>query len=174
MRLEFSDLKKGMTFWWINNKYFTAAQCLAIEDARTDVSGVWSCRIKNYRGEFFTLAKSDSPDVSLQEDLNDFHYVLHPLPPDVFADEPQNDKPAIVHPEPVQPDIYRPDYYNSGKIKLSDFIKDKGFGFFDGLAIKYIVRAGKKPGVDPVSDYKKAIESLQFKIEQIEDQRGSK
>ena len=92
----------------------------------------------------------------------------------VKADEANKANAASAEPQPVQPDIYRPSYYNDGKIKLSDFIKDKGFGFFDGLAIKYITRAGKRPGVDPVSDYKKAIESLQFKIEQIEDQRGSK
>lgn len=40
-----------------------------------------------------------------------------------------------------------------------------------GSVLKYIARAGKKPGEDAVRDYKKCIEYLQFEIEKVQDSK---
>lgn len=45
-------------------------------------------------------------------------------------------------------------YVNANGKQLQDYIRDLPFGY--GNAIKYIVRAGHKPGVDPAQDLEKA------------------
>lgn len=60
-------------------------------------------------------------------------------------------------------------YYNeNGTIETADFIAAQGLSFAQGSAIKYIVRAGRKMGADPVEDYRKAIRFTEFAINQAE------
>lgn len=48
-------------------------------------------------------------------------------------------------------------YGGDGKYEVFNLVRDWGLGFFQGNALKYICRAGKKPGVDPREDIRKAI-----------------
>lgn len=63
--------------------------------------------------------------------------------------------------------VDHPSHYNSGSIEVIDIIEDQipGTGFHLGNAIKYICRAGKKAGVDPVTDLEKARWYLNRAIE---------
>ncbi|MBR3739492.1 MAG: DUF3310 domain-containing protein [Clostridia bacterium] len=53
--------------------------------------------------------------------------------------------------------VNHPDYYNTGKIEVIDFIESWGFGFHLGNAVKYISRAGKKDPAKTIQDLEKAI-----------------
>ena len=53
--------------------------------------------------------------------------------------------------------INHPDYYNTGKIEVIDFVEDQKLGFHLGNAVKYICRAGKKDPHKTVEDLKKAV-----------------
>jgi len=61
-------------------------------------------------------------------------------------------------------------YYNRGKIKVGVFIRDQKLCFDKGNVIKYVCRAGFKPGVSEVSDLRKAIDSLLMLIQHIEEE----
>jgi hypothetical protein len=52
---------------------------------------------------------------------------------------------------------YSPAHYQSGKIEVWDFIADQGLDYFSGNVIKYICRAGKKPGELAIDDLLKAL-----------------
>lgn len=52
--------------------------------------------------------------------------------------------------------INHPDYYNTGKIEVIDFLEDQNLPFHLGNAVKYICRAGKKDPHKTVEDLKKA------------------
>ena len=52
--------------------------------------------------------------------------------------------------------IDHPDYYNTGKIEVIDFLEDQNLPFHLGSAVKYICRAGKKDPCKTVEDLKKA------------------
>jgi len=64
------------------------------------------------------------------------------------------DKPAAKH---TDNSIDHPDYYNTGKIEVIDFVEDQKLGFYLGNAVKYICRAGKKDPHKTVEDLKKAV-----------------
>ena len=53
-------------------------------------------------------------------------------------------------------DPINPSHYTDGAIETSDYIADKKLNFFLGNVVKYVSRAGKKKGVDPLEDLKKA------------------
>tara|TARA_B100000519_G_scaffold175942_1_gene164809 strand:+ start:2811 stop:3080 length:270 start_codon:yes stop_codon:yes gene_type:complete len=68
-------------------------------------------------------------------------------------------------------DMYKitpPKHYSAGDIQPWDVIIDWKLGFFDGNAVKYICRAGKKDGATALEDYKKALNYIQEKVRQIE------
>lgn len=54
--------------------------------------------------------------------------------------------------------VNSPLHYNHGKIEVKVFLEDQGFAedFYIGNAIKYLCRAGKKPGVTAYEDFSKA------------------
>lgn len=52
--------------------------------------------------------------------------------------------------------VNSPPHYNTGSIETITFIEDKDFNYRLGNVIKYVSRAGKKIGSDPVEDLKKA------------------
>ena len=54
--------------------------------------------------------------------------------------------------------FYNPPYYNRGKIKVWDFIRDQELNYHLGNVIKYVCRAGHKG--DPLEDLDKAIHYL--------------
>ena len=56
-----------------------------------------------------------------------------------------------------------PVYYKRGSIEVWDFIRDQGFSFHLGNAIKYICRAGHKGS--KIEDLEKAIVYLQNELE---------
>ena len=62
-----------------------------------------------------------------------------------------------------------PDHYNRFKNhQPKDAIKEWGLDFFLGNVVKYVVRAGSKPGESALTDLKKARQYLDFEIEAYE------
>lgn len=61
--------------------------------------------------------------------------------------------------------VIHPDHYNNGRIEAWDYIKDQGFDFDLGNAIKYITRAGKKNGVSKREDLEKAINYINHEMD---------
>jgi hypothetical protein len=57
-----------------------------------------------------------------------------------------------------------PEHYRGAAIEPWDFIESQGFDFFLGNAVKYISRAGKKPGESAKDDLEKAIVYLNKKL----------
>lgn len=51
---------------------------------------------------------------------------------------------------------YDPDHYQLGKIQCWDFIIDQDLDFVLGNVVKYVVRAGTKPGESRLDDLLKA------------------
>ncbi len=70
--------------------------------------------------------------------------------------------------------IEHPSHYNLGGIEVWDATDEWGLGkgFNRGSVIKYVVRAGDKPGSDELEDLKKAAAFLQHEIERVERERG--
>lgn len=68
--------------------------------------------------------------------------------------------------------INSPAHYNAGRIEPIEVIEDLGMerGFCLGNALKYISRAGKKPGSSEVEDLKKSVWYLQRYIRRLEQQ----
>ena len=52
-------------------------------------------------------------------------------------------------------DNIRPRYYNDSKISPFDVIDDWQLDFYAGSILKYLKRAGKKPGEDRLKDLRK-------------------
>lgn len=72
----------------------------------------------------------------------------------------------------IKPDdvISHPSHYCDGReYEPKDVIADWNLNFFLGSAVKYIARAGRKPGNTKEQDLKKAIQYLQFEIERGEN-----
>lgn len=67
-----------------------------------------------------------------------------------------NDTPDLVN---------HPPHYTAGGIETLDFIEAKDLNFRLGNAVKYIARAGKKVGGDPVQDLEKAAFYLKREID---------
>lgn len=61
-------------------------------------------------------------------------------------------------------DLIKPSYYNDTKITPFDVIDDWGLNFYEGNAIKYIKRAGKKDGNSRLQDLKKVREYIDHEI----------
>jgi hypothetical protein len=59
----------------------------------------------------------------------------------------------------------RPTYYNCGGIEVFAIIDAYGLDFYEGNAVKYLLRWRKKGGVE---DLKKALTYLQYLIRQQE------
>lgn len=68
----------------------------------------------------------------------------------------------------VTKDAVNPDYYNDTKIAPIDVIEDWGLGFHLGSVLKYIKRAGKKPGNSEIQDLKKIRWYLDRQISRLE------
>lgn len=81
--------------------------------------------------------------------------VRRPCPVENEADETDQHAfaPAAKH---SGNSIDHPDYYNTGKIEVIDFLEDQNLPFHLGNAVKYICRAGKKDPNKTVEDLKKA------------------
>ena len=52
--------------------------------------------------------------------------------------------------------VDHPEYYNTGKIEVIDFIEDKQLGFHLGNVVKYVARAGHKDPSKTIEDLEKA------------------
>ena len=61
--------------------------------------------------------------------------------------------------------VNHPPHYTAGGIETIDFIEAKDLNFRLGNAVKYIARAGKKVGGDPVQDLEKAAFYLKREID---------
>lgn len=61
-----------------------------------------------------------------------------------------------------------PTHYNSTEFTPIEVIKDWKLGFSVGNALKYIGRAGKKPGESELDDLRKAAWYLNDRIEELE------
>ena len=70
----------------------------------------------------------------------------------------------IPNPLPADP-VNHPPHYTAGGIETLDFIEAKDLNFRLGNAVKYIARAGKKVGGDPVQDLEKAAFYLKREID---------
>lgn len=53
--------------------------------------------------------------------------------------------------------VNNPAHYTAGKIQAIDFIEDQKMNFHLGVALQYIIRAGKKDETKTVEDLQKAI-----------------
>ncbi len=58
-----------------------------------------------------------------------------------------------------------PDHYQLGKIQTWDFIVDQDLDFLLGNVVKYVVRAGSKPGESRLDDLLKAQAYINKAIE---------
>jgi hypothetical protein len=61
--------------------------------------------------------------------------------------------------------VHSPRHYNLGKVEVIDAIEAWSLGFSLGNTVKYIARAGKKHGSDPIEDLEKARWYLDREIE---------
>jgi hypothetical protein len=65
--------------------------------------------------------------------------------------------------------VNHPPHYKSGGVETIDFIEAKDLNYRLGNVVKYISRAGKKVGSDPVQDLEKARFYLEREIEARRD-----
>jgi hypothetical protein len=65
---------------------------------------------------------------------------------------------------PVPDPVNHPPHYKAGGIETIDFIEAKDLNYRLGNVVKYISRAGKKIGSDPIKDLEKAMWYLQREI----------
>jgi hypothetical protein len=61
--------------------------------------------------------------------------------------------------------VDHPDHYQATGMEAIDVIEAYNLNFSLGSAIKYILRAGKKPGESSIEDLNKAIWYLQREVE---------
>jgi len=66
-------------------------------------------------------------------------------------------------------DKSNPDHYQLGKIQCWDFIVDQDMDFLLGNVVKYVVRAGTKPGESRLDDLLKAQAYINKAIESTPD-----
>ena len=64
--------------------------------------------------------------------------------------------------------VNHPNHYQSEKMETIDVIEAYNLNFSLGSAIKYILRAGKKPNEKTSEDLKKAIWYLQREVQRSE------
>jgi len=60
-----------------------------------------------------------------------------------------------------------PDHYQLGKIEVWDFIVDQDMDYLLGNVIKYVCRAGAKPGESREDDLRKAIAYLNRALKDV-------
>lgn len=65
---------------------------------------------------------------------------------------------------PLPDPVNHPPHYKSGGIEVIDYIEAKDLNYRLGNVIKYVSRAGKKEGIDPIEDLEKAVWYLQREI----------
>jgi len=91
------------------------------------------------------------------------------------ASTPTIAKPTVNHPDwpkekPAEnrcsSDVVNPAHYQGDYVMR--IIEDFGLDFLDGQVIKYILRAGHKPGESTIIDHKKALWYLERKIRNME------
>jgi hypothetical protein len=71
----------------------------------------------------------------------------------------------------VSESVNHPPHYGGDNVyEAVKVIEAWGLGFCLGNTLKYVCRAGNKPGADAVEDLKKAAWYLQRRIQQLEDQ----
>jgi hypothetical protein len=71
--------------------------------------------------------------------------------------------------------VNHPHHYSHGRaIEPIAAIDDWGLGFCLGNTVKYISRAGRKNGADPVEDLRKARWYLDHEIERLTKLRGKR
>lgn len=69
--------------------------------------------------------------------------------------------------------IKSPAHYVAGrKYEPWDVIADWKLDYFTGNALKYIARAGRKPGNDEAQDLLKAMRYLEKRIEMLTEEEG--
>lgn len=70
--------------------------------------------------------------------------------------------------EAAYEDVARPAHYAVvGNYDVIDIIRARDLGFEKGNALKYLIRAGTKPGVDEAKDIEKAIYYLRRHLGQV-------
>ena len=62
---------------------------------------------------------------------------------------------------------HSPDHYQLGNIEVWDFIVDQDMGYLLGNVIKYVCRAGAKPGESREDDLLKAIAYLNRELKNV-------
>jgi hypothetical protein len=67
--------------------------------------------------------------------------------------------------------VNHPPHYKAGGIETLDFIEAKDLNFRLGNVVKYVSRAGKKLGVDPIEDLEKALFYLKREIDRKRNTR---
>ena len=67
--------------------------------------------------------------------------------------------------------IEHPSYYNQG-IEVIDFVDSYGLNFNLGNVVKYVVRAGHKPGEEAVEALSKAVWYLEHEIARRKELEG--
>lgn len=70
--------------------------------------------------------------------------------------------------------VEHPDYYGGGNnpYEVIKVIEAWGLGFVLGNVVKYVARAGKKPGNSELQDLKKARDYINKRIEKLEENNG--
>lgn len=84
-------------------------------------------------------------------------YIDYDIKKDFFADSDDS--------------VNHPSHYTRGNIEVLDFIEDQKLDYHKGNAVKYICRAGFKPGNTELQDIEKAITYLKRKADIL---RGAK
>lgn len=71
----------------------------------------------------------------------------------------------------TDPAVEHPDYYggDDNPYEVIKVIEAWGLGFVLGNVVKYVARAGKKPGNSEVQDLKKARDYINKRIEKLEE-----
>ena len=69
--------------------------------------------------------------------------------------------------------LIKPSYYTDVRYQVIDVCEDWGLDFLLGNVLKYIQRAGRKPGSPYVEDLKKAQTYLNLKLDMLEGRRGT-
>lgn len=68
--------------------------------------------------------------------------------------------------------VERPSHYIDGRMyEPRKVIRDWRLNFNLGNAVKYIARHGRKDGESALTDLRKAVQYIQFEIEELESER---
>lgn len=78
----------------------------------------------------------------------------------------------LTAPQPPYEEVDHPQHYNSHPSGIECIDVVEGFDFLTGSAIKYLWRAGLKPGADELKDLEKAYWYLSRKIENVKRAGG--